>query len=100
MKFKKLAVAASLIVIALWLATWLVHRPEKITQEFASHVSQERYEQSAQMLRAPSSMEVSTTGDLVLIDHAGNSITIPKNKLPFKVGGGQPESSSEVVPFL
>lgn len=92
---RKLALATSLIVIAALLATWLVHRSEKITQEFAGHLSQERYEQSAQMLRTPSSMELSPAGDLVLIDYAGNSTTIPKDKLPFKVGGGQTKNPSD-----
>ena len=95
MKLKKLALAATLIVIAVYLATWLVHRPKKITQEFASHFSQERYEQCAEMLQAPSSMEVSPTGDLVLVDHGGNSMTVLKDKLPFKVGGGRSDDSSD-----
>ncbi len=95
MKLKKLALAATLIVIAVYLATWLVHRPKKITQEFASHFSQERYEQCAEMLQAPSSMEVSAAGDLVLVDHAGNSMTVLKDKLPFKVGGGRSDDSSD-----
>jgi len=95
MKFKKLALATSLIIIAVLLATWFVHRPKKITQEFASHLSQDRYEQCAEMLQAPSSMEVSPTGDLVLVDHAGNSITVLKEKLPFKVGGGRADDPSD-----
>ena len=95
MNFKKPALAASLIVIAVLSATWLVHRPKKITQEFASHLSQGRYEQCAEMLQAPSSMELSPAGDLVLVDHAGNSMTVLKGKLPFKVGGGRSDDPSD-----
>lgn len=95
MKLKKLAFAITLIVIAVYFATWSVHRPKKITQQFASHFSQERYQQCADMLQAPSSMDVSPTGDLVLVDHAGNSIKVLKDKLPFKVGGGRSDDPSD-----
>jgi hypothetical protein len=30
-----------------------------------------------------------------MIDHNGNSMTVPATKLPFKVGGGKPESPSD-----
>ena len=47
------------------------------------------------MVRAPSSIDVSQNGELVLIDHNGNSMTVPATKLPFKVGGGNPKSPSD-----
>ena len=95
MKSRNLIIALGVLLVGVFLTTWWLNRPKKITQDFASHLSQERYEACAEMLRPPSAIQVSPDGDLLLTDHRGNSVTVRATKLPFKVGGGQPDSPSD-----
>ena len=43
------------------------------------------------MLQASSDVKVVSVGDIVLVDRAGNSTTVPAERLPFFVGGGEPD---------
>ena len=47
------------------------------------------------MLSAPSAIEVASDGALTLIDHAGNSTTVQKARLPFLSGGGKPDGPGD-----
>ena len=40
----------------------------------------------------PSALQLGPRGDLILVDHKGNSTTVSKTNLPFVVGGGRTES--------
>ncbi|WP_039962273.1 hypothetical protein [Rhodopirellula europaea] len=93
-KFKKSILAAFLVLGVLYLATWLVNRSERVTQEFSDHVSRGRYGAAAQMLTSSCSMKLGADGGLTLVDRDGNPTVVPAAKLPFKVGGGQPRDTA------
>ena len=95
MKSRHLIFATVSLLLLAMLVSWWLYRPRKITQEFASHLSHERYEESAGMLRAPSSIDKTPEGGLVIVDDSGNSITVPAAQLPFQVGGGEAGEAGE-----
>jgi hypothetical protein len=90
-KHTKPALAIAAVLVGITLTAWWVQRPQRTTEKFAGHLSHERYEEAALMLNAPSAIEVTPDGGLILIDHAGNSTAVPATKLPFRVGGGEPD---------
>lgn len=47
------------------------------------------------MLSAPSAIEVASAGGLNLVDHVGNSVTVPEARLPFHSGGGKPDGPGD-----
>lgn len=81
-------VLASLLVL-LAVAVWLVERPRQVIEEFAGHLSHERYPEAAQLLMAPGSLRVAENGDLIVVDCEGTVTTVPHSRLPFLVGGGR-----------
>lgn len=87
---KKLALTIVAVFAGIALTVWWIDRPRRITQEFASHLFHERYEEAAAMVHAPSEIKMAPDGGLTLIDVTGNSTDAPAAKLPFKVGGGRP----------
>jgi hypothetical protein len=91
-KFRKPILAVVLVLGVLYLATWLVHRSERTTQKFADHVDRGRYGEAAQMLTSSCSMKLGPDGGLTLVDRAGNTTVVPAGKLPFRVGGGRPDT--------
>ncbi len=52
---------------------------------FQGHMFAQRYDQAAEMLVAPSALEVAPDGSLAITDRAGNSTAVPAAQLPFKV---------------
>ena len=76
-------------------AFWWFERPQRITQEFAGHLFHERYSEANSMFEGESSLMLLPEGGLLVSDQAGNSVTVPKEKLPFKVGGGRKEQRSD-----
>jgi hypothetical protein len=70
-------------------AFWWFERPQRITQEFVGHLFHERYSEANSMLEGGSSLRSLPEGGLLVSDQAGNSVTVPKEKLPFKVSGGK-----------
>ena len=70
-------------------AFWWFERPQRITQEFAWHLFHERYSEANSMFEGGSSVRSLPEGGLLVSDQAGNSVTVPKEKLPFKVSGGK-----------
>lgn len=89
------ALALTAVFIVFVVTNWWVYRPGRVTSEFVGHLSHERYEDAAQMLSAPSAIEVASDGALTLIDHAGNSVTVPEARLPFHSGGGKPDGPGD-----
>ena len=77
------------LLVLLAVAVWLVERPRRVIQEFAGHLSQERYPEAAQLLMAPSLLRVAENGDLIVVDCEGTATTVPHSRLPFLVGGGR-----------
>lgn len=75
-------------LIVTYAASWFVHRSERTTQRFAAHLNQGRYGEAAEMLCPSCSIKLGPDGSVTLIDRAGNSVLVPTEKLPFKVGGG------------
>jgi len=47
------------------------------------------------MLSAPSAIEVAPEGGLTIVDHSGNSVTVPEARLPFHSGGGKPDGPGD-----
>lgn len=94
-KFKKLILTAAVLLIGITLAFWWSQRPKRITQEFAGHLFHERYDDAAKMLHTPCKMELASDGSLTLVDHTGNSTTVPAKRLPFKIGGGKEDDDSD-----
>ena len=72
-----------------YLAAYLMDRPSRLRSNFAHHLSIGEYEEAGQMLRAPCSLTVIEGGDLVLVDAAGASTTVPAEVLPFRLGGAE-----------
>lgn len=72
-----------------------IQRPRRMTQEFAGHLFHQRYDEAERMLKPPSALKLTTEGDLVLVDHTGTSTTVPAKRLPFVIGGGKPDDSSD-----
>jgi hypothetical protein len=94
-KFKKTIPALAVVFAAISATAWLVERPTQITKAFVGHLSHERYEEAEQMLQAPSAIKVASEGGIVLVDRAGNSTAVPAERLPFFVGGGQPNGPGD-----
>jgi hypothetical protein len=90
-KLNKIILAMVALFLVISVTAWFVNRPKRITEEFVGHLSHERYEEAAQMLQAPSDIKVVSVGDMVLVDRTGNSTTVPVERLPFFVGGGEPD---------
>ena len=92
---KKVILTGVVLLVGITLAFWWSQRPQRITQEFAGHLSHERYEEAAKMLRAPCTMELADDGSLSLVDHTGALTTVPAKRLPFRVGGGKDDKASD-----
>ncbi|MDF1851852.1 MAG: hypothetical protein P1U85_13520 [Verrucomicrobiales bacterium] len=92
---KRILTISALILIGIALIDWWVFRPKRTTAAFVDHVSQERYEEAAQMLTPPSAIEVTSGGGLTLVDHAGTSTTVQQEKLPFLSGGGETDGPGD-----
>ena len=89
------AVALTAVFIIFAVTNWWVYRSDRVTLAFVGHLSHERYEQAAQMLIAPSAIKVASEGGLTVVDHAGNSVTVPEARLPFHSGGGKPDGPGD-----
>jgi hypothetical protein len=87
-KHTRPALAIAAVLVGLALAVWWFQRPERTTQAFVGHLSNERYEEAALMLLEPSALELTSGGDLILTDAAGEVTAVPATKLPFLVAGG------------
>ena len=94
-KLKKPILGVLCVFAVFYLATWVVYRPDKTTQDFAGHVYRARYNEAADMLTAPCSIKLETDGGLTLVDRAGKSTVVPPAQLPFKVGGGRPDAPGD-----
>ncbi len=94
-KLKKPALAMSIIVIGIAVSVWWLERPKRIRQAFAAHLYHERYEDAAQMLISPCAIRVDADRNMTIVDHAGATTTVPAERLPFKIGGGNPNYSSD-----
>jgi hypothetical protein len=81
------------IILAIGLTYSWFDRPRRTTERFVGNLYFQRYEDAARMLRPPSALRVDSDGGLALIDKKGRLTSVPKAKLPFKVGGhdGGPE---------
>ena len=90
-----LALALAAVFIFFAVANWWAGRPGRVTSEFVGHLSNERYEEAAQMLIAPSAIEVISEGGLTLVDHTGGSVTVQEARLPFLAGGGKPDGPGD-----
>jgi len=80
--------ACALIFLAVVL-NYYVQRPERVTKAFAGDLYHERYEQAAEMLVAPSALELAEDGSMTIVDHAGQSTVVPAGRLPFMISGGR-----------
>ena len=89
------ALALTAVFTVFAVTNWWVYRPGRVTSEFVGHLSHERYEDAAQMLSAPSAIEVASDGGLTVVDHAGNSVTVQEARLPFLSGGGEPDGPGD-----
>ncbi|XZE52901.1 hypothetical protein SH139x_004608 [Planctomycetaceae bacterium SH139] len=78
-----------------YLATWFMFRSDKTTQDFADHVYRARYNDAAEMLTAPCSIELEKDGGFKLVDRAGKITVVPPEQLPFKVGGGRSDGTGD-----
>lgn len=58
---------------------------------FQGHMFAQRYDQAAEMLVAPSALEVAPDGSLAITDRAGNSTAVPAAQLPLGDGDAAPE---------
>lgn len=88
-------VIAGLLGLASGIA-WSLPRPRRLLEEFAGHLSHERYPEAVQLLAAPSAIQLHPTGGLVVVDHQGNRHSVAKQRLPFLVGGGSPGHASDL----
>ena len=86
---KVIIVGLCVIWAAVNSARWWFDRPMRITQEFAGHLFHERYSEANIMFEGESSLALLPKGDLLISDYTGNTVTVPKEKLPFKVSGGK-----------
>jgi hypothetical protein len=86
-KNTRLVFVIAAIFVGLALTYSLLERPKRTTQAFAGHLYHERYAEAALMLQAPSALEVTPDGELILTDNAGESTTVPAARLPFIIGG-------------
>ena len=92
---KTIIVVLCVIWAAVNSALWWFDRPMRITQEFAGHLFHERYSEANTMFEGTSSLTLLPKGDLLISDYAGNTVTVPKEKLPFKVSGGKARQRSD-----
>ncbi len=77
-----LLVGLGLIVLAV-AAQWWWERSTRTAEGFIATLSKGRYQEAQALLVAPSSIEATEGGGLVLTDRAGNATTAPKQNLPF-----------------
>ncbi len=94
-KSHKIILALTFVFAGILATLWLVNRPKQIAQTFVGHLSHQRYSEAGQMLQTPSAIKVVSEGGIVLVDRAGNSTTVPAERLPFFVGGGQPNGPGD-----
>ena len=97
--YKSLLLIATLLIVSIALLfSWSV-QSKRTTEKFVGNLYFERYDQAAQMLLPPSSLEVDPEGGLLLTDRNGQKTNIPKLKLPFIVGGhdGGPEHDFQMM---
>ncbi len=94
-KLRKPILGVACIFAVACLVTWFVFRSNRVTEKFADHVYRAQYNEAAEMLTAPCSIELGTDGGLTLVDRAGNSTVVPPGQLPFKVGGGRPDAPGD-----
>jgi hypothetical protein len=73
---------------------WRIERPKQLLQRFVGHLSNERYNEAAQMLADPCMISVAPDGGLTIVDHRGIKLVVPKARLPFLAGGGKPDHPS------
>lgn len=90
-----LAAAIVAILIGIALTNWWIQRPQRIKAAFVGHLSHERYEEAALMLHAPSAIKLGSDGEVILVDRVGNSTAVPEARLPFLVGGGEPNGPGD-----
>lgn len=83
------AVALTTVFIIFAVTNWWIYRSDRVTKAFVGHLSHERYEEAAQMLIAPSAIEVDSSGGVLLVDHDRNATAVPEARLPFLAGGGR-----------
>jgi hypothetical protein len=89
------ALALTAVLICSAVTNWWVYRPKRTIGAFVGHLSHERYEEAAQMLIAPSAIEVDSSGGVLLVDHDGNATAVPEARLPFLAGGGRPDGPDD-----
>jgi hypothetical protein len=94
-KSHKIILALAFVFAGILATLWLVERPKRIAQTFVGHLSHQRYSEAAQMLQTPSAIKVVSEGGIVLVDRDGNSTMVPAERLPFFVGGGQPNGPGD-----
>ncbi|MDG2382300.1 MAG: hypothetical protein P8N76_11565 [Pirellulaceae bacterium] len=95
-KYKKPIFVLVMVLIGVVLTVTWVERPKRIRQEFVGHLYHERYDSAALMLSAPCVIGLEPDGSLTLVDQRGNSTVVPATKLPFKVGGGDPQRPGDI----
>jgi len=85
---KKILFFVALSLISCCFIVWWIERPKQLMQRFVGHLSKERYDEAAQMLANPCKISVDSDGGLIIIDHSGVTMAVPKARLPFLAGGG------------
>ena len=88
-----IAVAFGVVLACIAVTVSWLEGPEHVRKEFFNHLFNERYEEASLMLNASSQIELASDGNLVIVDHKGNSTAVPATNLPFIVGGGEPKAS-------
>ncbi|MAB71179.1 MAG: hypothetical protein CMJ54_01590 [Planctomycetaceae bacterium] len=98
-RYKAIPFLLTLLVGAGGLTYFWFDLPRRTRQGFAGDLYHQRYQAAAGMLLPPSALRVDSEGGLVLVDEAGDSTTVPKAKLPFKIvaGNGGPEHDFKMM---
>lgn len=91
---KKTIILLSILLTVGCFTIWWIERPKQLLQQFVGHLSNERYDEAAQMLANPSKISVEPDGGLVIADHSGSKMVVPEARLPFLAGGGKPDHPS------
>jgi hypothetical protein len=91
----KLIFIAVVAIIGFAVTVELIQRPSRLRAQFIGNLYHERYDQAAEMLLPPSAIEASPDGNLTIVSHDRDSVTIPATKLPFMSGGGSSLKSDE-----
>lgn len=87
MKKNGLILVLAVLVGGVAVMTWL-DQPRRLRSAFAGDLYHQRYDEAARQLQPPSGLSVDGEGGLVLVDRSGRSVTVPAEKLPFKIAGG------------